>query len=337
MSRKLLVITTAGTLQVRFDHQITIGRDSFNSLSLHDPEVSRSHAIIFEHEDACIIRDLHSRNGVYVRGERVPEATLCPGDEMILGSTIIFFEPPEEFNLHGALSRRGTFLLSRRRQDSAQPENDRAACIQTAAEMNRALQSLFSDPERTTYFTLDTALMLLGGIKQMNEAADARALFDATLHAALTMLGGHRGVIMETDAAKKQLKVRALSSTGDSTSMIVAKAVLQHVLIEEKAICCPDIRRDRRFERLAERSGRPLHSFVASPIHASEEMFGFIYLDSEDEAVSYQFPDLRALYFIALHLGALLRVRPGHFAHHPRPEDHADRISIIPLTHPMKK
>ena len=51
MSKKLLLINQTDYMEGPFDQQLTIGRDVFNSLSLQDSEISRSHAIIFEQGD----------------------------------------------------------------------------------------------------------------------------------------------------------------------------------------------------------------------------------------------------------------------------------------------
>ena len=81
--------------------------------SLHDPDCSRSHAILFEQDDHAIIKDLNSRNGVYINGEKVHEQALNDGDEVILGSTVMIFNPPEKINVEKALSSRGQYILKK--------------------------------------------------------------------------------------------------------------------------------------------------------------------------------------------------------------------------------
>ena len=53
-----------------------------------------------------------------------------------------------------------------------------------------------------------------------------------------------------------------------------------------------------------------------TPIISLGEIFGFIYLDSRDKSVTYDYTGLRSLYMIASHIGALLRARPMHFEKH---------------------
>lgn len=65
-----------------------IGRDAECDIQLLDPSVSRKHACVLEQDDgSVIVRDLKSHNGVLVRGQRLTEAMLSQGDEVIVGDT----------------------------------------------------------------------------------------------------------------------------------------------------------------------------------------------------------------------------------------------------------
>lgn len=312
MSKKLLVINPEQCVEVQFDQQITIGRDVFNSLCLKDPELSRSHAIIFEQDDETVIKDLRSRNGVYVKGERITESSLAANDEIIMGSSVLIYEPTDTLDLDQALSRRGKYLIEKRAghpmmQVPSEPEN-----IFTAEEMDKAVESLFAKPDGSTYFSITQAMALLQAIKEMDETTDAGQLYEVALRRALASLGGHRGVVMETDETKEHLKVRAVVSADESKTILIGQPVLKVLLGTEKCIFCPDVRKSKRYESMAAKCERPIRAFIAAPIHNGRELFGFIYLDAEDGAVNYDFAALRTLYFIAFHLGSLMRQRPRH-------------------------
>ena len=316
MSKRLLVINTDQCMEVQFDQQITIGRDIFNSLCLQDSEVSRSHAIIFEQDDETVIKDLRSRNGLYVSGERVSECTLKPCDEIILGSTVIVFDPGETMDLGQILSKRGKYLIEKR-SSKLQFVQQAPDTVFSIDDMNASIQTIFASPEKTTFFSPANAVMLLQAVKEMDDAPDAAQLFECALRRALTRLGGHCGVIMESDETKEHLKVRSIVSVNNLNTVQIAQPILRLALGSEKCVYCPDVLRDKRFEPLAAKSKRPIHSFVAVPIKSQQELYGLIYLDSEDSKVSYDFSALRSLYFVAYHLGALLRVRPKHFHKQP--------------------
>ena len=71
-------LTSLGTL-------VSIGRDPRNDCVLDDPNVSRFHAVVASREGVTTIRDLGSRNGTYLDGARVNEATLGPDSEIGIG------------------------------------------------------------------------------------------------------------------------------------------------------------------------------------------------------------------------------------------------------------
>ncbi|MCL5269384.1 MAG: FHA domain-containing protein [bacterium] len=315
MNRKLLVVNPDQCLEAQFEQQITIGRDAFNALCLQDPETSRSHAIIFEQEGRTILKDLNSRNGCYVRGEKTPEAILQPGDEIIIGSTVLLFDPPEDLDLDKALTKRGKFVLEKRAKRPSEHQAPPTAF--TCEEVDGAIEKLFSEPDKTSFFSLTNAVMLLQAVREMDRAAHSAGLFECAVRHALRILGGHRGVVMESDEGKDHLKVRSILAADDTKTIVIGQPVLRVVLGAEKCVYCANIHRDKNFARLVAKDKRPIFSFVASPIRLGDELFGFIYLDAEDESISYDYASMRSLYLIASHVGALLRARPMHFSRHP--------------------
>jgi Protein of unknown function (DUF3662)/Inner membrane component of T3SS, cytoplasmic domain len=66
---------------------LRIGRAVDNEVVLPDERVSRHHGLIAAAHGSLVYRDLASANGSYLRGQRVSEVALGPGDELTLGST----------------------------------------------------------------------------------------------------------------------------------------------------------------------------------------------------------------------------------------------------------
>jgi hypothetical protein len=64
-----------------------LGRSSQADIRLADPWVSRVHCEICQRDDELVVRDLESRHGVFVNERRVQQATLHPGDTLLLGVT----------------------------------------------------------------------------------------------------------------------------------------------------------------------------------------------------------------------------------------------------------
>jgi len=68
-----------------------IGRGEDTDVILDNLSVSRSHAQVTRTPEGVRVVDLASENGVYVNGERVPTATLKPGDEFTVGKYTLTF------------------------------------------------------------------------------------------------------------------------------------------------------------------------------------------------------------------------------------------------------
>lgn len=71
---------------------ITIGRSPEADVVLLDEKVSRLHCGIRLWDGEFYIKDLKSRNGTFVNGERVDVAKIKPGDEIRIGSVVFSFE-----------------------------------------------------------------------------------------------------------------------------------------------------------------------------------------------------------------------------------------------------
>ena len=70
----------------------SIGRGPGNDLVLPVFSVSRQHAEIVQTAGGVIIRDLSSRNGIVVNGERVSECALDNGEHVTLGDIEVWLE-----------------------------------------------------------------------------------------------------------------------------------------------------------------------------------------------------------------------------------------------------
>ncbi|MFK7990154.1 MAG: adenylate/guanylate cyclase domain-containing protein [Sandaracinaceae bacterium] len=93
MSR-LTIIGPDGRQDVELLAHNTLGRHPNNTVQVLDRIVSKEHCHVDLIEGGrWILRDLGSLNGTYINGERVSQQVLNPGDEIMLGSTRIIFDP----------------------------------------------------------------------------------------------------------------------------------------------------------------------------------------------------------------------------------------------------
>ena len=74
-----------------FKKRVVIGRGPTCDLRLDDEHASRTHAMVYEEAGAFFLKDLESRNGTRLNGEKVLFAHLGYGDEIRVGHTRLFF------------------------------------------------------------------------------------------------------------------------------------------------------------------------------------------------------------------------------------------------------
>jgi FHA domain len=77
--------------------QLTIGRLSYNDITLPSPQISRQHAELRYVDGAWWIVDLNSTNGLHLHGKRIQEHKLTSGERVVLAPniTLRFIEEPD--------------------------------------------------------------------------------------------------------------------------------------------------------------------------------------------------------------------------------------------------
>lgn len=92
-----LLISTRGAVSgsryLLDQDQVSVGRDPKADILLDDSTVSRTHAIFKKVPSGFQVQDTGSLNGTYVNRERVEQADLHNGDEIMIGKfRLVFFD-----------------------------------------------------------------------------------------------------------------------------------------------------------------------------------------------------------------------------------------------------
>src|SRR5690606_30771270 len=69
------------------DDPVTVGRQLGNFITLKDDQISRFHCVIEFKRGVLGVRDLGSRNGTYVNGQKISAKRLKDGDKVRVGKT----------------------------------------------------------------------------------------------------------------------------------------------------------------------------------------------------------------------------------------------------------
>lgn len=85
MSRKLLVSDGTRERELQLVGRIVVGRDPTCDITHDHSLLSRRHAEFVSAGDLVVVRDLGSRNGLFVNGTKTAEHSLSPGDIVQIG------------------------------------------------------------------------------------------------------------------------------------------------------------------------------------------------------------------------------------------------------------
>ncbi len=142
MTSYLEVVRPAGRERIALaGPRVTVGAEPSNDVVLdHDRTVSRVHGVFEQLGSTWLLRDLGSRNGTYVNGERISERMLRDGDQIRLGTTQLCIRtaPDAERRMRTQSLQRPTLGSEERRTISAQAAPDGTVTV------------LFSDIEGST-------------------------------------------------------------------------------------------------------------------------------------------------------------------------------------------
>lgn len=287
-ARELIVRTPDGKARtVPLDVEaVALGRAATNALCYPDDVgLSRQHMVIEKVGTDWAVRDLNSKNGTIVNGNRITgPVSLRPGDRISAGHlTIEFVEVGKAPS--AAASHTVVFV-------------DSAVVATATTTVATSLEGLMGpdqeDFTKTRVFTGNPQTRAL--IRAGRELAGHRPLaelFEVIMDLSLEAVGAGRGVLMTLEG--ENLQVRAARGQGFQ----ISSAVRDRVISESASVLVLDAQSDQAFRERQSIVAQNVRSMLAVPLQANERVIGLIYLDSPNLIRPFTREDLNLLTVMA--------------------------------------
>jgi len=343
---------------------LVVGRSADCALALTDPTVSRRHAELLGEHDYLVVRDLGSRNGTFRNGVRVQTARLRPGDTVTFG--VVAVRVARAPDAEAAAARAEARLASRSAlapeggppgpgARPPQPQPWSQAAREVSGEVGRepgtdfadgpgdeppaALPLLDPDAEPAILaergaaapheLTARRLALLLEATRALGGAADAAAVYDRVVLAALRALDADRAAVFRvareragdpdphTPVSNADLATAAARDRWDGDLTVpgttpLPRSVARAALARRAAVLTIDAAADPRFTGQSVLRQRVRSALCAPLLAADGAPLGAVYVDSGDPARAFREEDLDFLTaFAGVAAAALENARLG--------------------------
>jgi Nif-specific regulatory protein len=271
--------------------QLSIGRDASNSLRIRDRSVSRLHCVLDSEGGQHKIRDLDSRNGVFVNDIPVHEKTLDDGDQIKIGTALFLFL------LHEAESAGEATLV--------QFED---ACVGTEPTMQlRYEESLYLRPD-----TLLASLPIAGQMARdlhallkistaINSMHGTEEIKEKLLELIFEIVPAERGAILLTSPTSEEFTSVSgrVRDSGPGQPVRVSRTIVQLVLRDGVSLLSNGVLDSEEFRRSDSLAESGIQSVLCVPLLLYGKALGVIYLDTSLEEARFAEDQLQLVTAIA--------------------------------------
>jgi transcriptional regulator with GAF, ATPase, and Fis domain len=272
------------------DAEVSIGRDSSNSVRVADALLSRRHCVARREGAGFRLFDLESLNGTFVNGRPVREHALAHGDEISIGESRIVFlssdaEAPAQDSNPVELSERHMTARSTVRLKVS----DALAPAEGAGEKAQALASVARD--LTLLVKISTAI---------NSVRGTEALQRELLRFVFEVVPAERGAILLLGEEGEAVSEFALEREGGSgVAVVVSRTVVRQVVEECEAFLCNDLVEGSGALSPESLKVSRISSLLCAPLVLFGRALGVIYLTAVDSSTHFDEDHLRLVSLIS--------------------------------------
>lgn len=309
---KLVLLSKKQPQEIPLGQELTIGRGYSNLLRLDGEEISRVHAIIYRRDDDYFVRDLDSKNGIFLNGAKANVVRLHPGDRLQVGKYQMIFDPPAGFA--------PTPVPHSDSRSPIRPGNGSSGGVDFAND-EIARSQLFSAPvapgctpppppppvrDEITFFSRDelsqdlshssTDTQEAGALEAeamrlllefaSRDSADVAGLTELILTALARALDASRGVIILHGPQEGSFSPVAIFPQRNDVA--VNRVVMREGFSQGRGILCPALQDCGLFRDSSTVSRDQISTLISVPLRGMDGESGLLYLDRCGESEPYE-------------------------------------------------
>ena len=253
-----------------------LGRESTNSIQLHDTEVSRRHAELRRETNAFVVVDLGSSNGTYVNSERVERRELASGDRVQLGRTLMIYTAQEQSSsedladLIDIVGKEKQADPSRIVKSIGQEEGS------NIFQESKASSPWLARARSNLQIMYRTALAV-------SHTLDIDQLVARILELVFEWVDADRGCVMLKDLETDELMPKAHKARpglAANDRMSISRTILDYVMQHKEGVLTSDAREDQRWDPEGSILKLGVREAICVPLQGRYGIVGVIYVDT---------------------------------------------------------
>jgi len=273
---------------------ISIGRGQDNPVRLFDRKVSRKHATLIRDGQSYRLEDRSSINGVRVNGDPVTHHTLCFGDEIKIGSSIMVYLPLETETWVGDKPNDTTSPVSIVPDPKPNEGFDMEMNLPTDP-----ITALENQAEPNAQNQAFKRLMLLYRISHdLTGMIDPKILLRKILERMINILQADRGFYVSIDKETGEPEVQSTwckAKHPGEEAVTISRTIIEYVLKTGKAVLSNDAREDERFNAAQSIVSLDIHSTMSVPIQGKDGILGILQAEMYSKSIGFTREDLELM------------------------------------------
>jgi sigma-B regulation protein RsbU (phosphoserine phosphatase) len=273
----------------------SIGRALENDLPLPDQFCSSRHALIAATDVGHVIRDLGSKNGVFVNGKKIQlETELRKGDEILLGSTRIIFDQEAVTRIEMVEGPPG---LGEYNTIIGVKDILKKPVVDTVTR---------PQPQAGDFERLRQEQKFLAVLNEVSQALIYHLPLDQLLEHIMDLISQNipmdRGVLMLKEGEPPQLipkVVRILNPGLKKANIQVSRTILNTAMARNSSILLSDVQSDSQFKAQASVLRSNVRTAMCVPLWNNQEIIGIVYADRASPVNPFTEDDLKLLTLLA--------------------------------------